>query len=149
MFNWNLNYFHCICLILHVKCPNNVNMNYITITRSPCQIYYYIFTTLHQQQISIVFRKVLNIILGWRGGGEFENKMDSGTNTHRGLPKTNNSGFLFLTLFLGSMLPQYMALCVCMLRYVKNNVQATSKLGRRLRFGLLTVLINIRSTKML
>ena len=37
------------------------------------------------------------------------------------------------------MLPQYMALCV--------SVSVTSKQGRRLSFGMLTDLTNIRSTK--
>ena len=50
--------------------------------------------------------------------------------------------------FLGSMLPQYMALftrvCVCQKKY-----EATSKQGRRLRFGMLTVVTNIRTTKVL
>ena len=48
-------------------------------------------------------------------------------------------------LFLGSMLPQYMTLCVC----VSKRLDATSNQGRRLRFGLLTLLTNIRSTKVL
>ena len=43
--------------------------------------------------------------------------------------------------FLGSMLPQYMALCVSLVSFVRQ--------GRRLRFGMLTVLTNIRSTKVL
>ena len=56
----------------------------------------------------------------------------------------NNSLF-----FLGSMLPQYMAFSV-MLRFVcKKKIQTTSKEGRRLRFGILIALTNIRSTKVL
>ena len=50
------------------------------------------------------------------------------------------------TLFLRSMLPQYMAFSVCV---CQKKCQATSKVGRRLRFGMLTVLTNIISTKVL
>ena len=51
--------------------------------------------------------------------------------------------------FLSSMLPQYMALCVSQLVCFVKKIQATSKQGRRLRFGMLTALTNIRSTKVL
>ena len=40
-----------------------------------------------------------------------------------------------------TMLPQYMALCISLFRQKK--IYATSKQGRRLRFGMLTVLTNI------
>ena len=52
---------------------------------------------------------------------------------------------------LGSMLPQYMALCVTLFvcQFVQKNFKATSKQGRRLSFGMLTALTNIRSTKVL
>ena len=49
--------------------------------------------------------------------------------------------------FLGSMLPQYMALCVSL--FVKKKIYATSKQGRRLGFGMLTALTSIRSSKVL
>ena len=56
--------------------------------------------------------------------------------------------------FLGSMLPQYMTFSVRSLCYVMSlrvcvnkKMQDTSKQGRRLRFGMLTVLTNLRSTK--
>ena len=44
--------------------------------------------------------------------------------------------------FLGSMLPQYLALSVCVMC-----VCLCQKNSRRLRFGMLTVLTNIRSTE--
>ena len=49
---------------------------------------------------------------------------------------------IFQSIFLGSMLPQHMALCLIL---SKKNVRQ----GRRLRFGMLTVLTNIRSTNVL
>ena len=55
-------------------------------------------------------------------------------------------------LFLSSMLPQCMALSITYVSYVScvyKKIWATSKQGRRLRFGMLTVLTNIRSTKVL
>ena len=55
-------------------------------------------------------------------------------------------------LFLSSMLPQCMALSITYVSYVScvnKNIYATSKQGRRLRFGMLTVLTNLRSTKVL
>ena len=48
--------------------------------------------------------------------------------------------------FLGSMLPQYMDLSVSFVSFVsfvENKIEATSKQGRSLRFGMLTVLTNI------
>ena len=62
-----------------------------------------------------------------------------------------NIFLLYQTLFLDSLLPQYMALCVSQLvsQFVKKKFQVTSKQGRRLKFGMLTVLTNIRSTKVL
>ena len=60
---------------------------------------------------------------------------------------------IYVGFFLVSMLPQYMALCVSQLvslvSFVKKKISATSKQGRRLRFGMLIALTNIRSTKVL
>ena len=52
-------------------------------------------------------------------------------------------------IFLGSMLPQYMALSVRFVHVSKKNYYATSEEGSRLRFGMLIVLTNIRSFKVL
>ena len=53
-------------------------------------------------------------------------------------------------IFLGSMLPQYLALCtcfyVCYVTLRQKSFQNTSKQGRGLRFGMLTVFTNIKST---
>ena len=55
---------------------------------------------------------------------------------------TDTLEFTLFSSFLGSMLPLYMALSVCFV--CTKNCQATSNKGMRLRFGMLTVLTNIR-----
>ena len=57
----------------------------------------------------------------------------------------------YISVFLGSILPQYMALSVSSVSLVRlsKKIQVTSKQGMRLRFGMLIVLTNIRSTKVL
>ena len=63
------------------------------------------------------------------------------------LPNTYIKVNVIIYEFLGSM-PQYMALCVCefVSLCVEKFVYATSKQGR-MKFGMLTVLTNIRLTK--
>ena len=62
-------------------------------------------------------------------------------------------GFLICLIpLVGSVLPQYRPLCVCLcvcVKKVSKKFDATSKQGRRLKLGMLTVLTNIRSTKVL
>ena len=57
---------------------------------------------------------------------------------------------LALAKFLGSMLPECMVLCISFVGlFHPKKFYDTSKQGRRLRFGMLTVLTNIRSIKLL
>ena len=43
----------------------------------------------------------------------------------------------------------FVRLYVCMLHYIKKKINATSKQGRGLRFGMLTVLINVSGVMVL
>ena len=102
---------------------------------------------------------MIQIIDIWQGG-QFARLRESGTDNiykksralvhiyalgSRPIPSFIDIG----AVFKGTMLPQYTALSVCKCVSPKKKIQATSKQGRRLRLGMLTVLTNIRSTKVL
>ena len=73
----------------------------------------------------------------------------SSQGTSIAVPILQESDFIFIFRQHAASIYGFVTLRYVALRYVKKKFQATSKQGRRLRFGMLTVVTNIRSTKVL